>query len=240
MRQLYQVFSEELTVPLDVFTMRTEHYELDYHDGWLKHLTVAQISKRLALAPVGDASPTPEGCTRLLFTPHPSFGDGTHVTTRLAANAIEAQFRGKAGMRLLDVGTGNGVLCLVAAHYGASTLGIDIDPEAIECAQANATTNGFDELCRFDTMPIDEVCEEFDFVVANLEPLTQLELSQQLASKIRANGRLWLTGFLPEQQEEIAFAYESSGFVVDSSEQQEQYVLLTLRKKGLSASEAKR
>ncbi|MGC4063977.1 MAG: 50S ribosomal protein L11 methyltransferase [Polyangiaceae bacterium] len=228
-RSLYQAFAEELEVDPEDFTMRTEHHELDYHAGWLKHLSLVPLTPTLALAPEGDPTETPEGATRLVYVPHPSFGDGTHVTTRLAARALERCLANTSmAGAVLDVGTGNGVLALVAAHAGKSVLGIDIDPEAVSIAHTNAEKNGLDALCRFETTPLEAIQKKFELVVANLEPRTQLELAKEIASHTKANGTVLLTGFLGDQSESIVEPYHELGFEVVETTTEDDYALLRL------------
>jgi ribosomal protein L11 methylase PrmA len=226
-RSLYQAFAEELRVDLEDFTLRTEHHELDYHAGWLKHLSLVALTPTLALAPESDPTVTPEGTTRLVYVPHPSFGDGSHVTTRLAARALEDCLRRVAiHGRVLDVGTGNGVLALVAAHAGTCVLGIDIDPEAVAIARTNAIRNGLESLCLFETTPLEEVNELFKLVVANLEPRTQLELADATAAHVAPQGTLLLTGFLATQSESIVEPYRARGFELVETVTEHDYALL--------------
>jgi ribosomal protein L11 methyltransferase len=227
-RCLYDVFIEELGVSPLAYSTRTERVNVNYHDAWLKHLTAVELTKHLFLAPVEDSTSTPVGQRRLVFTPHPSFGDGSHVTTRLAAQAVEAVCFAQPSCRVLDVGTGNGVLSLVAAAHGAHCLGLDIDPDAVDMAQMNARLNQLSDVCRFTTESVEDLTDTFDLVVANLEPLTQLELNEALAARVRPSKTLILTGFLEEQVENILEGYVKSGFVIEARQKEEEYVLLRL------------
>ncbi|HEY5961817.1 MAG TPA: 50S ribosomal protein L11 methyltransferase, partial [Polyangiaceae bacterium] len=153
-----------------------------------------------------------DGKERLLFEPEPCFGDGSHPTTRLASQATEAYCVAHSGCSVLDVGTGNGVLSLVAAMSGAgSTLGLDVDAEAVAAAEENARLNALEARCRFSTADVATLEAEFDLVVANLEPQVQLELIAPLARRVRSGGTLLLTGFLFEQAEWIRRAATSVG-----------------------------
>jgi len=212
MRSLYQAFTEELALPTDVFTMRSEQREVDYHKGWLDHLTLVRLTETIVLCPTFDVTETPAGCDRLLFSPHPSFGDGTHPTTRLMAEAVERYARKHPGIVMLDVGTGNGVLCLVAALRGGQALGIDIDDGAVQSAQKNAQLNQLSSQCQFATTKLECIEEQFSLVVANLEPLTQLELVDAIAYRVARGETLYLSGFLAEQTAMVRAAYEQLGF----------------------------
>jgi ribosomal protein L11 methyltransferase len=227
-RNLYEVFVEELGVSADVFTTKRETYELDYHEAWLKHLTPVLLTADIVFSPIDDHTLVPEGQRRLCFTPHPSFGDGSHATTRMAAAAVETYCNAHPGCRMLDVGTGNGVLSLVAATCHGVALGIDIDVAAVEAAEANGVLNGLSERCRFSSQPLEELTERFELVVANLEPRTQLELSLALSARVAPGKALILTGFLEEQAETTLASYLAAGFTVEERVRDQDYVLLKL------------
>ena len=79
--------------------------------------------------------------TVLRIDPGQAFGTGTHETTQLSVELVEKYV--SAGCSVIDVGTGTGILSMVAAHEGArSVLATDVDPEAVECARANLARNG--------------------------------------------------------------------------------------------------
>lgn len=237
MRSLYQAFAEQLELPTEGFSLRQEKHALDYHEGWLKQLTLVQLTDTVALSPVHDDTPPRPGSSLLRFVPKPSFGDGSHPTTRLIAAAVERYTVEHPHGRVLDVGTGNGVLCLVAALRGASALGIDIDPFAVESARENARLNQLDS-CEFSTTPLSEVLETFELVMANLEPLTQLEVADGIAPRLASGGTLLLTGFLEEQAAMIEPLYQLLGYRVAERVPLEGYVLLRLLAPTRSCDEA--
>jgi ribosomal protein L11 methylase PrmA len=223
---LSQAFAEELSLPSDAFTSRVDTLELDYHAAWLEHLTPQQLTDELWLVPTTETFAVPKGARRLLFLPHPSFGDGSHSTTRLASRATETFCRAHAGCKVLDVGTGNGVLSLVAAARGASSYGIDIDEAAISAAKQNARLNQLEQRCRFDTTPVGSICERFDLVLANLEPRVHFELYAALAERVSPLGQLLVTGFLVEQAGLIAEPLLDLGLYTTTTLEAEGYLLL--------------
>lgn len=227
-RTLCQAFAEELELDATQFTLRAEACELDYHEGWLKHLSLVRITPQLVLAPEGCATETPAGTSLLRFVPNPCFGDGSHVTTRLASTAVEAFCEAQVGLRLLDVGTGNGVLSLVGAHHGAFAVGLDIDEEALDSARVNAKLNALDERCLFSSQAITELDERFALVVCNLETRTQLRLAAAIAPKVQPAGTLLLTGFLEEQVASIVEPYQALGFTLATQIADGDYALVTL------------
>ena len=118
----------------------SEEPDTDWQAEWKKDLKPVTAG-RFTIAPSWLSSQIPAGQVPLLIDPGMAFGTGHHTTTRLAVEAISgAELRGK---KVLDVGTGSGVLALAAALGGAAeVLGLDIDPLTIPAAVENAELNG--------------------------------------------------------------------------------------------------
>jgi ribosomal protein L11 methylase PrmA len=235
---LYRAFAEQLSLPDGGFTVRVDSLELDYHAAWLQQLTPQRLTNDLWLAPTTQAAAVPPGARHLLFEPHPSFGDGSHPTTRLAARATEEFCLGHAGCSVLDVGTGNGVLSLVAAVSNAKSYGIDIDAAAISAAAHNARLNQLELCCRFAVTPIESVVEDFDLVVANVEPRVHFELSEAVAARVSPMGQLLVTGFLVEQAALITDPLLALGFGTTTWRQAEGYLLLGFERRDPSLHRA--
>ena len=179
----------------------------DWASAWTRHLGQIALTPSLVIQPIWDETPAPAGSGRILFDPKLSFGDGAHATTRLASVALERACRARGGLRVLDFGSGTGVLAFVALASGAELAwGIDIDPVSIAAAERNAALNGLAERCRF-TLPNAQPERAFDLVVANLEAPSLLACAEDLARHARRSERLILTGFLATREAEIVAAF---------------------------------
>jgi ribosomal protein L11 methyltransferase len=184
----------------------------DWDTAWTQHLQQQPLTPRWVIQPIWDATPPPFGLGRILIRPTLAFGDGAHVTTRLAAEAVERFCLVMPGASVLDVGTGTGVLAMVAALSGASTvLGVDVDDVALAAARENAKLNGIETAVSFRDAS-SEVASGFDLVVANLEPRVLLEDAPRTAARARDARELILTGFLSEQAAEIINCFSGFGF----------------------------
>lgn len=177
-----------------------------------------QFTERTWVVPSWEESAftPPESSVSLLLDPGIAFGTGTHQTTRLCGEALDEHLaQGGEIDSLLDVGTGSGILCVLALKLGAKhARGTDIDPAAVTAALENAERNGVAE--RFeasDAMP-DTWGPVHDAVVANIlaEPLIQL--APRIAGALKPGGKLWLSGLLVEQEGAITKAYEAVGMRV--------------------------
>ena len=167
-------------------SLRVAQSALDdsWRTAWMAHLGPEPITERVVLCPKGDSTPLGRGKLRLWFEPELVFGVGSHPSTRLAARALERHCRKRASPSVLDVGTGTGVLGMLAAALGARrVLGLDVDPTAVRSARRNARLNGLTPRCAFSSRSVEQLAERFDLVVANIEVWVSLELAPSLSRR---------------------------------------------------------
>jgi ribosomal protein L11 methyltransferase len=203
-----------------------------WQDTWLGALRPAPLTGALVLRPTHADSP-PDGEETLWFEPAAAFGSGDHPTTRLAARAVEracatyASAGSNEPLTVLDVGSGSGVLCFVAARRGARrAVGVDIDPTAVAAAARNATLNDLANVCTFSAQSLAELAEPFPLVVANIDAPTLTELAAQLRRVLAPGGTLLLTGLLDEQETDVRSVFEAQGLRNVGREQEGEWVLL--------------
>lgn len=184
----------------------------DWDTAWTRHLEQQWLTPRWVVQPIWDESPVPEGIGCIRIRPTLAFGDGAHVTTRLAAQAIERFCQVLPGASVLDVGTGTGVLALIAVLSGASTVyGIDVDAVALAAARENAELNGLSGRVSFQDASA-ALISGFDLVVANLEPRALIADASRIAERARDARELILTGFLSEQASEVTRCFAEFGY----------------------------
>lgn len=141
----------------------------------------------------------------------PTFGHGGHPTTALALELLAETVA--PGDRVLDAGTGSGVLAIAAAGLGAgAAIGIDIDPAVVPVAEANARANGVE--VGVHVLPIPAAAalvpgRRFDVVVANLLVPGQRELGADLTRVLAPGGSLIVSGYLAADGDEVAGRYRS-------------------------------
>jgi ribosomal protein L11 methyltransferase len=161
-----------------------------------------QVSARLWVVPSWHNPPDP-AAINIHIDPGLAFGTGTHPTTRLCMQWLEAKIAG--GERVLDYGCGSGILAIAAMKLGAgSVLGIDIDAEAISTAQFNGARNQVAaSFCTADTV----LTIEADIVVANILANPLVLLAPALARHTCTGGHIVLSGILVSQAAEVIAAY---------------------------------
>jgi ribosomal protein L11 methyltransferase len=165
------------------------------------------IGKNIWVVPSWHEAPDPDGLI-LELDPGLAFGTGSHPTTRLCMEWLEAH--PAPGKTVLDYGCGSGILAMVAKKLGAGEVcGVDIDPQAIESARDNAARNQ----CRIDYFLPDSFAqsahatERFDIVVANILSSPLKLMAPMLSGRVADGGALILSGVLARQAEEVAAAY---------------------------------
>jgi len=161
-----------------------------------------RISERLWIVPSWHDAPDAQAIN-LILDPGMAFGTGSHPTTRLCLEWLERTV--KSGETLLDYGCGSGILAIAAAKLGAARVaGVDIDPQAIVAARANAESNGVSALFADSAEP---VAGAYDAVVANILSNPLRVLAPAICAHVRRGGRLALSGILDEQADEIISIY---------------------------------
>lgn len=137
--------------------------------------------------------------------PSQAWGDGRHASTRMCLQALAA-FAPRTPFRMLDVGSGSGLLAMAAAKLGGDAVGVEIEAEANVVAAENARLSGVAEHVRFGT--VWPPCEApFDVVVANILRSVLLALAGDIVARLRPGGLLVLSGLVSTDVPEIVARY---------------------------------
>lgn len=164
------------------------------------------IGKNIWVVPSWHEAPDPNGLV-LELDPGLAFGTGSHPTTRLCMEWLEAH--APQQLSVLDYGCGSGILGLVAKKLGAATVvGVDIDPQAIESARINSARNQCEiDYCLPEQFANALAAPLFDVVVANILAGPLKLMAPMLAGRVAPAGALVLSGILAQQADEVAAAY---------------------------------
>ncbi len=208
--------------------------EEDWSRTWKEHFKPLQVGRRFLVTPTWEAVHC--GPERLIIRIDPgrAFGTGHHESTRLCLEWLESCREldpGSARRSLLDLGTGSGILAIGAALLGFSeVVGIDNDPEAVQVAEENIMLNGLSEQIRLLCATPEGVSGSFDVVISNIESKPLIRMSETIASKVRAEGLLALSGILIEQADEVVAEYEKRGLRPAGVKTAGDWVLLAFQK----------
>lgn len=177
----------------------------DWERSWMDNFHPMRFGRRLWIVPSWHAAPEPDA-VNLLLDPGLAFGTGTHPTTALCLEWLDAQ--DLTGKHLLDFGCGSGILAIAGLLLGADrATGTDIDIQAIEASRDNAQRNGIQPERFALYLPAQLPDEQADVVVANILAGPLVELAEQITRLVRPGGSLALSGILKEQAEEVRAAY---------------------------------
>ncbi|HWV05070.1 50S ribosomal protein L11 methyltransferase [Ralstonia sp.] len=189
--------------PLPAYTVR-EVEEQDWVRVTQSQFEPIHIGEHIWVVPSWHDAPEPDAVV-LELDPGLAFGTGSHPTTRLCMEWLEQHVQ--PGERTLDYGCGSGILAIVAKKLGAGeTVGVDIDPNAVEASRYNAERNRVEATF---ALPDDAPEGTFDLVVANILSNPLKLMAAMLCARVRPGGRLILSGVLERQAEEVAAAYAS-------------------------------
>ncbi|HKU40603.1 MAG TPA: 50S ribosomal protein L11 methyltransferase, partial [Polyangiales bacterium] len=129
-----------------------------------------------------------------------------HRATQLLLCELER--RVTPGVALLDVGTGSGILAIAALRLGAARAQVvDNDPLAVDAARENAERNGVAERLVSSATPVEEICERFPLVLANIEARVLVPLAAAIAARVAPGGLLMLSGLLATDVQRVREAY---------------------------------
>ena len=202
----------------------------DWNERWAASLQPISLGRRILVRQSWNSGDVPPGGFDLVIDPRRAFGTGYHATTQLIAEWLEEMVSG--GERLLDVGTGSGILAMVALRLGAgSALGIDNDQEAIECAQEYASINGFGPELQLCVAALEDLCaESYDLILANLDCRTLLRHFTLLRTYLKSAGTLLISGLQQGDYPEIAEALAAAGWQVRGRRERDDWLALALQK----------
>ena len=219
--EVWAYFPERVELPLPGSWQ--ELPDEDWLEAWRRDLEPVVAGPFVVLAPWHEWSGDE---LTLVIEPGMAFGTGHHETTRMALEALAA--REPAGKRVLDVGTGSGILAIAAARLGAEALGVDTDASVIPVARENARRNGVAP--EFRVGSVEAADPPYDMIVANLYAELHAELASAYARLLAPGGQALLTGVLAEREEVVARAMEAEGFAPQSRCRAGDWVLLSYQR----------
>ncbi len=181
----------------------------DWQNAWKQYYHAMDIGRRLAVVPSWESCTTDRTVIRM--DPGMAFGTGTHETTSLCLEVLDALVRG--GERVLDVGTGSGILAIAALKLGAAAAeGIDIDPMCVRTAGENAALNGVAD--RFAVRVGDlsaQASGVYDIITANIVAAAILSLAPDVPALLAPGGRFIASGIIDTRKQEVLAGLAAAG-----------------------------
>jgi ribosomal protein L11 methyltransferase len=224
--ELSELHSNMTTNKISVFKIPN----CDWNAEWKKHLKPIVISKTIAIKPNWIKTSEPLAENVIEIDPEMAFGTGIHATTRLILRLMEGYcYR---GCKVLDVGTGTGILAIAAAKLGASKiLALDNDPIAVTTAKDNCRKNRVTNRVNLITGTIDAVQPiGFDLILANLNCSEIIRILSAILGQANTSAVIVLSGILTNEENLIRSEVCRFGLRVSDIQYQNEWLALVAKK----------
>ena len=186
--------------------------EAEWRDAWKRYFKVSRLTRQFVVVPSWEPYTPVAGDVVIDLDPGMAFGTGTHASTQLVLEELQALAdAGAMPARILDVGCGSGILSIAAVKRWPSAVcdAVDHDPIAITATIENATHNKVEGRIAATTAAVTEAGEPYPLVLANIQAHVLRELRAMLIA--RTSGTLILSGLLTPQAAPLAEEFVAAG-----------------------------
>ena len=190
--------------------------EEDWANSWKQYYKPVKIGEKIVICPAWEQYTPLEGELVIRMDPGMAFGTGTHETTRLVIRLLEKYT--KVGCRMLDVGTGTGILAICASRLGADICrAYDIDPTAVRVARENIQDSGLTNVTCDQSDLLKQVSLEggqYDLVCANIVADIIIRMTPDVGKYMKDHAVLLASGIIAERCDDVVACFEQNGFRV--------------------------
>lgn len=227
--EVLPLFKERLEASGIPYKLATNGVEQeDWQNAWKKYYHAMDIGKRLAIVPGWEQYDTDR--TAITMDPGMAFGTGTHETTALCLEVLDERVRG--GERVLDIGTGSGILAIAALKLGAAAAeGIDIDPMCVRTAGENAARNGVEDRLTVLVGDLsDKASGVYDLITANIVAAAILSLAPHVPALLAPGAVFIASGIIDTRKEEVLAGLRAAGLEPFDVREKRGWVCIVCRK----------
>jgi ribosomal protein L11 methyltransferase len=202
----------------------------DWSKKWKEKWTITHVTDNIAVVPSWLEYKPKDNEITITLDPGCAFGTGTHQTTQLCMKALEKYL--KKGDVVADIGTGSGILSILAIKLGASSAyGCDNDETVIDVAMENRNVNGIsEESCKFELNTADKLTQKYDFVCANILHNILFEIMGDLKNLMKDDAKLSLSGILNEKKDVVLEAINRENLKIIDTITQDQWISYVVSK----------
>ena len=201
----------------------------DWAETWKEFFHTEKIGARTVIKPTWEEYEAKAREIVVELEPGAAFGTGQHATTSLCIRALEDLVR--PGMTVFDVGTGSGVLAIVAAKLGAKRVeAVDFDPVAVRVARENVRQNGAEDVVHTERSDLlKSVAGEADLIIANIIADIIVRLFGEVKGSLAAGGTMLLSGIIEDRLPDVVEAAAQHGFAVEKIEQEKGWAAVIVK-----------
>ena len=201
----------------------------DWAETWKEFFHTEKIGARTVIKPTWEEYEAKAGEIVVELDPGAAFGTGQHATTSLCIRALEELVR--PGMTVFDIGTGSGVLAIVAAKLGAKRVeAVDFDPVAVRVARENVRQNGAENVVRTERSDLlKSVAGKADLIIANIIADISVRLFGEVEGSLAAGGTMLLSGIIEDRLPDVVEAATAHGFAVEKIEQEKGWAAVIVK-----------
>ena len=229
----YKVFLEARLSALGIdFEISIEGMkEDDWSESWKQYYKPIPLGK-VTIVPAWEKYDAKDGEIIIRMDPGMAFGTGTHETTRLVMKIMQDEIHG--GERVLDVGTGSGILSICASKLGAKSCNAyDIDPVAVKIAKENAEADGCDNI----TVGVSDLLRgvdrsggKYDFCVANIVADIIIRMLPDIKDYLTADAPLILSGIISMRADDVRASIAENGFRIIREEKENDWLAIMVKR----------
>ena len=203
----------------------------DWSDTWKQYFHTEKPGERIVIKPSWEQYEPKEEEIVVELDPGAAFGTGTHATTSMCICELEKLVR--PGMKVFDVGTGSGILSIIAAKLGAREIqAVDYDESVLKIVRENLEANQVDKVvsvAQSDLMQ--NIQGKADLVIANIVADIIIRLFDQLDDHLEEGGTLLTSGIIEDRIEDVLRAAEAHGYGVVNRRENKGWACITFRKR---------
>ena len=194
------------------FTIEENIYEnKNWNEDWEQSINVIEVTNKIVIKPTFRDYNSKAGQVVLIIDPKMSFGTGEHQTTKLVLMLLEKYTT--SGARVLDVGSGSGILAIASIKLGARhAIALDIDEWCFDNAVENSKLNNVNDSIEVIKGEITDIKESgFDMILANIQKNILIDIAPEIYSRLKPGGKVILSGLLDYDEADIKTEFIAFG-----------------------------
>lgn len=202
----------------------------DWSDTWKQYFHTEKPGERVVIKPTWESYASEEDEVVIELDPGAAFGTGTHATTSMCIRQLEKLV--KPGMQVFDVGTGSGILAIIAAKLGAKSVqAVDYDDSVLKIVWENLVQNNVQDIVSVDRSDLmQNIHGRAKLVIANIIADIIIRLFDQLDEHLEEGGTLLTSGIIADRIDDVLAAAEAHGYAVAERMESKGWACITFRR----------